>query len=124
MTNTKPRIRFILLPLLMLACSLTAQSAANDAMPLPEQTATASPTQTPAPLMCQVKTGIDAGTLNLRTCGGIDCPIASVLHEGETVTQTDQEPVNEWIQVTTAGGLRGWLNSNYTDCPAKNAGLK
>lgn len=116
MTNTKPRTCFILLPLLMLACSLTAQSAANETMPLPEQTATASPTLSPAPKLCQVKTGIDAGMLNLRTCGGIDCPLASVLLEGETVTQTKQEPVNEWIQVTTAGGLRGWLNSNYTDC--------
>ena len=126
MTNTNIRTLLYLLPLLLLACTLTAQSAARVAMPLPEQTATASPTQTlthfdelsatPALNICHVKTGIDAGALNLRACGGTDCPVLVVLHEGETLTQTKQEPVNGWIQVITTDGLRGWLNSKYTEC--------
>jgi uncharacterized protein YgiM (DUF1202 family) len=122
MTNIKPL--FILLPLLLLACTLTAQ-----ATPLPqdgrgaviaqtikptEQPQTASPS--PAPLVCSVKTGIEAGALNLRACGGIDCPVLIVLHDGETLTQTKQEPVNGWMEVRTSNGLRGWLNSKYTDC--------
>jgi len=74
--------------------------------------------------MCQVKTGIETGALNLRACGGTDCPVLIVLHEGETLTQTEQESVNEWMDVITAGGLQGWVNSNYLDCPAQNAGLK
>ena len=116
MTNT--RSVFILLPLLLLACTLTAQSAAVREMPLPEQTITASPTKTltPAPLMCRVKTGIESGGLNLRTCGGTECPVLIVLHEGETLTQTEQEPVNDWIQAMAAGGLQGWVNSTYLDC--------
>jgi len=120
MTNTK--ILFFLLPLLLLACTLTAQGAVMSPMPLPEQTATAQPTQTlaPAPNICHVKTGINAGALNLRTCGGIDCPVLIVLHEGEILIQTEQEPVNEWIEVIMTGGVRGWLNSTYTDCEVTN----
>ena len=121
MTNTKPL--FILLTLLAMACTLTAQSAAINATSLPEpskddlrQTTTASPTLSPAPKICQVKTGVDAGALNLRACGGIHCPIASVLHEGETLTQTEAQAVNDWLEVQTANGLTGWVNSKYLDC--------
>ena len=124
MTNTRPV--FILLPLLLLACTLTTQHAVMSPTSLPEQTTAASPTQTltPTPLMCQVKTGMEAGALNLRTCGSIDCPIASVLHEGESLTQTRPQAVSGWIAVRTASGLTGWVNSNYLDCSAQNAGLK
>jgi uncharacterized protein YgiM (DUF1202 family) len=112
MKNTKT-LTFILLPLLMLACTLTAQS------PLPQQAkrgairpimpAEQPPTQ--APKTCTVTTGIDAGNLNLRTCAGIGCPVATVLHEGETLTQT--QTVKGWLAVETASGLRGWVNSKY-----------
>lgn len=124
MTGTKPRTFLYLLPLLVLACTLTAQVT-----PLSQDgrgvivAQTVKPTKqtqtailTPAPNICHVKTGINAGALNLRTCGGTDCPVLIVLHEGATLTQTEQEPVNEWMEVITAGGLQGWVNSNYTDC--------
>jgi len=126
MTNTKPRTFFYLLPLLMLACTLTTQETLMSATLLPERTATTHPTQTltPAPLLCHVKTGIDAGALNMRACGGTDCPVLIVLHEGETLTQTEQEAVNGWMEIQTLSGLRGWLNSEFTDCPAVKAGLK
>jgi uncharacterized protein YgiM (DUF1202 family) len=116
MTNTKSL--FMLLPLLAMACTLTAESAVMSATSLPEQTVIASPTQTlpPTPLICQVKTGIESGGLNLRVCGGTACPVLIVLHEGETLTQTEQKPVNDWIQVITADGLQGWVNSTYLDC--------
>ncbi len=122
MTNTNFRTFLYILPLLVMACSLTAQSAAVMASPMPEQTATAKPAQisapslTPAPKMCQVKTGLDAGALNLRACGGTDCPVLTVLREGETLTQTKAQPVNDWLEVQTANGLTGWVNSNYLDC--------
>lgn len=114
MTNTK--LLFILLPLLAMACTLTAQNAVINATSLPEQTATARPTLSPAPLVCRVKTGMDAGALNLRMCGGVHCPIASVLHEGETLTQTEAQAVNDWLEVITANSLTGWVNSNFLDC--------
>lgn len=104
----KIKILFYLMPLLLLACTLTAQSAA---MSLPKQTSPA--TLTPAPRVCQVKTGIEAGALNLRTCGGTYCPIATVLHEGETLTQTEPPTVDGWLAVETASGLHGWVNSKY-----------
>lgn len=117
MTNIK--LLFILLPLLTaalsgVACTLTAQNAVINAMPLPEQTQTASPT--PALKVCHVKTGIETGRLNLRTCGGTNCPIADILHEGESLTQTDTEVTNDWLEVKTTVGVTGWANSNYLDC--------
>jgi uncharacterized protein YgiM (DUF1202 family) len=107
MTNIK--LLFVLLPLLVTACALTAQSAAISMQPSP---ATLTPTQN----MCQVKTGIEAGTLNLRTCGGTYCPTATILHEGETLTQTDPEAVGGWIPVRNSGGVQGWANSKFLDC--------
>jgi uncharacterized protein YgiM (DUF1202 family) len=65
---------------------------------------------------CQVKTGFEAGTLNLRTCGGTYCPIATILHEGETLTQIDPETVDGWTPVRSSGGLHGWVNSKYLIC--------
>lgn len=107
MTNIK--MLFVLLPLLVMACALTTQNTAISLQPSPA-------TLTPAQKMCQVKTGIEAGTLNLRTCGGTYCPTKTILHEGETLTQTDPEAVDGWIPVRNSGGLQGWANSKYLDC--------
>lgn len=107
----KSKILFTLLPLLVMACSLTAQNAAAVAQ-VGRQTNPA--TLTPAPLICQVKTGFEAGKVNLRSCGGTDCPVLIILHEGETLTQT--QAVNGWLAVKTASGLHGWINSKYADC--------
>ena len=111
-----------------MACTLTAQATPMDergalvaTVKPTEQTATAD--LTPAPRVCQVKTGIDAGALNLRACGGMDCRVLIVLREGETLTlrhaqgnaQTETQAVNEWMEVITAGGLRGWINSHYCE---------
>ncbi len=83
----------ILLPLLMLACTLTAalpvtptpyqgRRAAMVATVQPtERTATATPL--PAPRVCQVKTNIEAGALNLRACGATSCPVVIVLREAK-----------------------------------------
>jgi hypothetical protein len=125
MTDAKPRILFIVLPLLILACTLTAQvtpppqgsTMVAPAVKPTEQTATASPT--PAPRKCQVKTGIEAGALNLRTCGAITCPVVIVLREGETLTQTEPQTVDGWLAIETAGGLQGWVNSKYVTCEVK-----
>ena len=111
MTNIK--MLFVLLPLLVMACALTAQSAAMT-LPIAKQTNPATPTL--APNECNVKTGIETGTLNLRTCGGTYCPTVTILHEGETLTQTDPEAVDGWIPVGNSSGLQGWVNSKYLDC--------
>jgi len=105
----------ILLPLLLLACTLSASGT-----PLPQDgrgalVATVKPTEqqtaSPAPQVCQVKNG--AGALNLRACGATSCPVVIALREGETLTQT--QTVDGWLAVETAGGLRGWVNSKYCE---------
>lgn len=134
------KILFFLLPLLLSAwaCTLTARptptpppqggAAAMDA-PLnfggvaqvapsgdftkPTQT-NPPPAPTNAPQVCQVKTGLSEGRLNLRACGGMDCPILATVNEGETLTQA--QTVNGWLEVTTAGGLTGWVNSKFINC--------
>jgi len=63
MTNIKTF--FTLLLLLMLACSSTAPIAV-----MSQPISTRAPPATPAPPMCQINTGVEAGTVNLRTCGG------------------------------------------------------
>lgn len=124
------KILFFLLPLLLsaLACTLTAKptptpppqgsAAAMDAQVAqtnkPAQTAPATIPPSPPPKTCQVKTGLPEGRLNLRACGGMDCPILAFVNEGETLTQA--QTVNGWLEVTTAGGLTGWVNSKFTDC--------
>jgi uncharacterized protein YgiM (DUF1202 family) len=113
----------ILMPLLLLACTLTAQVTppphAQDGRGA--MVATVKPTEqtaspTPAPQVCQVKTGIDAGALNLRTCGALACPVVIVLHEGEALTRTKPQTVDGWLAVVTTEGGRGWVNSNYVTC--------
>ena len=114
MTNIK--MLFLFLPLLVLACTLTTQSAA---MTLPIARQVNPATVTPAPQLlrlCQVKTGFEAGRLNLRTCGGTSCTSATVLHEGETLTQTDSQAVDGWVPVRNASGFHGWANSKYLIC--------
>lgn len=108
----------IFLPLLALACALSAIAA-----PLPQDgraalIATARPTEQPAspttaPRECQVKA--NAGALNLRTCGATSCPVVIVLHEGEKLTPTKPQTVDGWLEVRTADGLTGWVNSNYCE---------
>jgi hypothetical protein len=68
--------------------------------------------------MCQVKTGFEVGALNLRTCGGAHCPIADILHEGDTLTQTLPQTADGWVPVRNSSGVQGWANSKYLDCEA------
>ncbi|MCC7119889.1 MAG: SH3 domain-containing protein [Anaerolineales bacterium] len=106
---TKYKTLFIFLPLLVMACSLTAQNAA-----LHLQAGRQINPADPPPLTCRVKTGLQAGKVNLRACGGTDCPVLIILHEDEPLTQT--QAVNGWLAVETASGLHGWVNSKYADC--------
>jgi len=106
MTNIKTFLTFLLL--LMLACSSTAPIAV-----VSQPISTRAPPATPAPQLCQINTGVEAGTVNLRTCGGTYCPIATILHEGDTLTQTAPETVDGWTPVRSSGGLQGWVNSKY-----------
>ena len=59
---------------------------------------------------CEVYTGVDAGTVNLRACGSIACEVLDIVTEGERLTILT---ANAWTQATSADGVTGWINSNY-----------
>jgi len=73
-------------------------------------TQTARPTATNTPEVCNVQTGIDGGTVNLRTCAGTSCAVLDIVTEGERLTVLT---AGNWTQVTTEDGVSGWLNSKY-----------
>ncbi len=59
---------------------------------------------------CNVDTGIEGGTVNLRECAGTACSVLAVVTEGERL---DILTSGEWMNVTTVDGVTGWINSNY-----------
>lgn len=124
MKFTKP---IFVLPLILsvLACTLTAQPtpapppqtnaagmvAKTVNLPQPDP-ATIAPA--PKPKTCQVTTGLSQGRLNVRACGDVSCPVLATVNEGETLTPT--QAGNGWLEVETATGLIGWVNSKFTNC--------
>jgi uncharacterized protein YgiM (DUF1202 family) len=103
-----------MLLLLALVAGLYAMSATakGDGDPKPTQTAqpTAQPSQTAQPGTCEIHTGVDNGTVNLRQCAGTSCAVVTVLSEGESLTILT---AGLWANVTTVDGVTGWLKSTY-----------
>jgi uncharacterized protein YgiM (DUF1202 family) len=99
---------FLLLALAGLFYAMTAKADGGGEVP----TATVQPTQTPTqtPTVCNVQTGIDGGTVNLRTCAGVACEVLDIVTEGERLTILT---AGNWTHVTNADGVTGWLNSKY-----------
>ena len=71
---------------------------------------TARPSQTAKPNTCKVYTGIQRGTVNLRTCAGTSCAVVKVLTEGESLNILT---AGTWAKVTTSNGVTGYVNSFY-----------
>jgi uncharacterized protein YgiM (DUF1202 family) len=65
---------------------------------------------TPAPLMCQVRTGIDVGSLNLRSGAGTQYSVVRVLAEKELLTVIAR---GAWLEVQDPQGNHGFVNSKY-----------
>ena len=103
------KILLLLSLLVVLACSTTSTKSLAI---LATQTATAQPTQTAAvtPGVCEVVTGVDGGTVNLRACGSTSCAVVDIVTEGKRL---DIVTPGLWTQVTTEDGATGWINSNY-----------
>ncbi len=117
------KIILVLLPFLMLACSLTEAPAVTTGNPTANPTITPRPTNRPqlaqpvftvtiAPRICKVITGLDEGKLNLRSAPGDQSPIITQLDEGDTLTILDAPAVGDWIKITH-NQLTGWINSTY-----------
>jgi len=107
----------ILLLLLVLAVGLylmftnaKGDGGASDPTQTAQPSQTVQPSQTAQPVTCEVYTGVDGGTVNLRTCAGTSCAVLEILTEGESL---DIVTAGLWTQVTTKDGVTGWLNSNY-----------
>lgn len=113
----------LLLPVLMLACSLTVSPVADDqagvmqpaiepvqndlegaAQSAPDQ---ALPSPTPTPETCIVT----ADVLQLRACAGTHCTVLDWLERGEELIVLDSG--NDWIQVQTRTGDTGWVKAKY-----------
>ena len=113
----------LLLPVLALACSLTASPITSDqagamqpartpvqinlegaAQTAPSQTL---PSLTPTPVTCTVR----ADALHLRACAGTHCTVLDWLEQGEELTILDTG--NDWIQVQTQIGETGWVKAKF-----------
>ena len=69
--------------------------------------------------LCQVKTGIESGMLNLRDGPAMSYQPSDVLHEGDLITLLDKPAENGWLFIE-AQSLQGWVNSNYVTCERRN----
>ena len=65
--------------------------------------------------MCKVKTGIDAGLLNLRDGPAMSYKPLEVLHEGDPLTRLEDPASDGWIKIKSLS-MQGWVNSNYVTC--------
>ena len=72
----------------------------------PTQEATGSPT---ARATCEVSA---LYALNLRSAPGTSYSVITVLSAGEILTMSG-DTSGAWIEVTTAAGVIGWVNSTY-----------
>ena len=108
------RYRYLFLPLLSLACSLTTAPAVSnmDAKSV-DKISLATPTMIPSavpstiPAVCTVS----AQSLHLRDCEGLSCTVITWLSQGEQLDV--QEKDHDWIKVTTPAGQTGWVHSKY-----------
>lgn len=104
----------ILVMLLLLAAGFYAMTAkAKGDRVASDPTSTAQPSRTAtstAAAGCEVITGVEAGTVNLRSCAGTSCGVLDILTEGERM---DILTAGAWVNVTTEDGVTGWLNSKY-----------
>lgn len=95
--------------------AMTAKVKGDGGAVSPTQTAQPSTgllrlSQTAKPDTCKVYTGVDGGTVNLRTCAGTSCAVLDIVNEGESLNIVT---AGLWVNVTTKDGVTGWLNSIY-----------
>lgn len=101
---------FYLIPLLMLACSLTAQTPQDTRAALDRsKPAQLSLPPTAESLTCTVNA---VQSLNLRADAGTSAAVIAILNNGETVTILPHPAQGAWIKVQ-AQGFTGWINSTF-----------
>lgn len=63
--------------------------------------------------VCHVKTDVNNGALNLRSCAGVGCSVIAYLAENESLVIL--EP-GKWLKVRTMAGVAGYVNSQFISC--------
>lgn len=96
--------------LLITTVGLYAMHAKTKSHKMPTATNTPSQTVTSTPEICNVQTGIEGGTVNLRSCEGTSCTVKEVLTEGERLTILT---AGAWLNVITEDNVTGYINSKY-----------
>lgn len=108
-------LRPLLLPLLLLACSLTTPPSLPKDMPAQVSNITHLATATPDPNSNShtmlVTCTVSAQSLHLRECAGLHCTVLAWLSTGDTLEVLDAD--QDWIKVTTPTGQTGWVHSKY-----------
>ena len=111
----KARHYFLILSIVfMLACSLTTSPVASNAeVKDVNNVYLATPSSIPSPVPSTIPTActVSAQSLNLRSCGGLHCPVIAWLSKDDALVV--QEVDQDWIKVTTPAGQTGWVHSKY-----------
>ena len=90
--------------------AISANAKGDGSAPTQTPVAIPAPSPTEALAICEVNTGIDGGTVNLRACEGTACSVLAIVTEGERL---DILTAGSWAQVTNSDGVTGWLNSKF-----------
>lgn len=121
------KIYLVLLLILIMACRMPNLISAIQTEPTaPKKPAlvilNSSPTPESIPeqgpeseTKCKVKTGIDAGLLNLRDGPAMSYKPLKVLNEGDPLTRLEDPTRDGWIKIKSLS-IQGWVNSNYVMC--------
>ena len=80
--------------------------------PTPEATASHTPE---SETMCQVKTGLETGLLNLRDGPSMSYQPLEILQEGDPLTLLEDPARDGWIKIKSLS-FQGWVNSKYVQC--------
>ena len=100
--------------LLILSCSLVDSSSSNQvtqsASEYPEARELTILLDKPKPEHCTVETEYEQGKVNLRVGPGTAFDVLVVLQEGDKL---EVLTFGDWLKVSSANGLSGYINSNY-----------
>ena len=107
--------RIIILVVIVIAlsgCALAQPYASFYQPPNPQPTLQSPQIATSAPTARAVCKVVVISALNLRSAPGTSYGVIGALYPGDILTMTGNQR-GAWREVITAGGVMGWVNSNY-----------
>jgi hypothetical protein len=73
--------------------------------------ATPAPTSTPTPAVDAV---VNVDVLNFRAGPGTNYDVIGEFNQGDSLTVTGKNPEGDWLEVSTADGIEGWVFADLT----------